>query len=210
MTFSQDLGAVTELLSGEFFQPFGRSSSHQLWSSAMVITPVIRGLFGLEADALHHILRVHPQLPAAWEAASLSNVAVGGAFFDVRFRKHHGRLLIDASSVEPQSLCLTVGPDCEAKTARTHHLELNLPAFEIDLPQTLPPAGSPTVFPKILTQSENGFEIEGLAGSVAELDVRFARPPSQISGATLDHEKLTVQFPAGEGYQRLKVRFTYN
>jgi hypothetical protein len=210
MTFSQDLGAVTELLSGEFFQPFGRSSSHQLWSSAMVITPAIRGLFGLEADALHHILRVHPQLPAAWETASLSNVAVGGTVFDVRFRKHHGKLLIDASSVEPQMLCLTAGQDCEAKMARTHHLELNLPAFEIDLPQTLPPVGSPTVFAKILTQSENGFQIEGLAGSVAEVDVRFARPPSQISGASLDHEKLTVRFPAGEGYQRVTVQFTYN
>ena len=38
-TSTQDLGAITELLSGAFFQPFGRSTSHQLWSSAMVITP---------------------------------------------------------------------------------------------------------------------------------------------------------------------------
>ncbi len=210
MTFSQDLGAVTELLSGEFFQPFGRSSSHQLWSSAMVLTPAIRGLFGLEADALHHILRVHPQLPATWETAALNNVAVGGTLFDIRFRKHQGKLLIDASSAEPQPLCLTAGADCEAKTARTHHLELNLPAFEIDLPQVLPSVGSPTVFAKIVAQSENGFEIEGLAGSVAELDVRFTRPPSQVSGAILDHEKLVVRFPAGEGYQRMAVRFTYN
>jgi hypothetical protein len=210
MTSSQDLGAVTELLSGEFFQPFGRSSSHQLWSSAMVLTPAIRGLFGLEADALHHMLRVHPQLPAAWETATLRNVAVGGTVFDLRFRKHHGKLLIDASSAEPQLLCLAAGVDCEATTARMHHLELNLPAFEIDLPQVLPPVGSPTVFAKIVAQSENGLEIEGVAGSVAELNVRFARPPSQISGAILDHEKLTVRFPAGEGYQRIAVRFTYN
>lgn len=28
--WTQDLGAVTELLSGEFFQPLGRSSSHQI------------------------------------------------------------------------------------------------------------------------------------------------------------------------------------
>lgn len=52
LTWAQDLGAVTELLSGQFFQPLGRSSSHQLWSSAMVITPLLRGLFGLSWDVL--------------------------------------------------------------------------------------------------------------------------------------------------------------
>jgi len=50
LTWSQDLGSVTELLSGRFFQPLGRSSAHQLWSSAMVISPVVRGLLGLTWD----------------------------------------------------------------------------------------------------------------------------------------------------------------
>jgi hypothetical protein len=210
MTFSQDLGAVTELLSGEFFQPFGRSSSHQLWSSAMVLTPAVRGLFGIEADALHHILRVRPQLPASWETAALRNVAVGAERFDIQFSKDHGKLVIDVSSSEPRQLCLTAGEDCSATTARTHRLELNLPAFEVDLPHTLPPAGSPTVSAKILARSEDGFEIEGLAGSVAELDVRFVRTPVQIAGAILAQGKLLVRFAPGDGYQRATVRFTYN
>ncbi|MGA3185521.1 MAG: glycogen debranching protein [Bryobacteraceae bacterium] len=210
MTFSQDLGAVTELLSGEFFQPFGRSSSHQLWSSAMVLTPAIRGLFGLDVDALHHILRVNPQLPASWEAANLKNVAVGAASFDIQFRKSEAKLRIDASSADPQPLCLTAGEDCVATTARIHHLELNLPIFEVDVPHALPPPGSPTVLPKILSTSENGFEIEGLANSVAELNVRFVRPPVQTVGATFDHGKLIVRFPAGEGYQRMTVQFMFN
>jgi hypothetical protein len=210
MTFSQDLGAVTELLSGEFFQPFGRSSSHQLWSSAMVLTPALRGLFGLEADSLRHILRVHPQLPAAWETAALSNVAVAAASFDIQFRKSKDKLLIDASSADPQPLCLTAGADCTPATSRTHHLELNLPAFEIDLPHALPPPGSPTSFAKILSKSETGFEIEGLAGSSVELDIRFVRPPIQVMGAALERGKLIVRFPVGEGYQRMAVRFAYN
>jgi hypothetical protein len=50
-TTTQDLGGVTELLSGAFFIPFGRSTSHQLWSSSMVITPALRGLFGIRIDA---------------------------------------------------------------------------------------------------------------------------------------------------------------
>jgi hypothetical protein len=210
MTFSQDLGAVTELLSGEFFQPFGRSSSHQLWSSAMVLIPALRGLFGIESDASHHILRVRPHLPATWEAASLKNVSVGGATFDLHFQKHGDKLAIEATSADPQPLCLTSGANCTPTTARTHRLEVKLPAFEIDLAQPLPPVGASTSFPKILSQSENGFEIEGLGGSVTEVNVRFTRTPSQLEGATLDHGRLTVRFPAGEGYQRTTVRFKYN
>ncbi|MES1260127.1 MAG: glycogen debranching protein, partial [Acidobacteriota bacterium] len=152
MTFTQDLGAVTELLSGEFFQPFGRSSSHQLWSSAMVLTPAIRGLFGLEADALHHTLRVRPQLPAAWQSAALHHVAVGGTDFDLTFRKENGTLAVEASSPEPQLLCLTGGAACVATSARTHRLELKLPAFAVNLPYVPPPAGSPSVSAKILAQ----------------------------------------------------------
>jgi glycogen debranching enzyme len=71
LTTAQDLGAVTELLSGDFFVPFGRSTSHQLWSSAMVVTPALRGMFGIDVDAQEHVVRVHPQLPADWNEASV-------------------------------------------------------------------------------------------------------------------------------------------
>ena len=50
LTWAQDLGAVTELLSGAYFVPFGRSSTHQLWSSAMVVTPVLRGSVRSECE----------------------------------------------------------------------------------------------------------------------------------------------------------------
>jgi hypothetical protein len=33
------VGYVTELLSGDFPSAFGRSSHHQVWSEAMVVTP---------------------------------------------------------------------------------------------------------------------------------------------------------------------------
>ena len=48
LTFQGALGYVTELLSGDFNAPFGRSSHHQVWSEAMVVTPLVRGLLGLE------------------------------------------------------------------------------------------------------------------------------------------------------------------
>jgi hypothetical protein len=209
MTFAQDLGAVTELLSGDFYQPFGRSSSHQLWSSAMVITPALRGLFGIEPDALRHIIRLHPQLPAAWETATLKSVALGDQLVDLSFGKNEGKLTVEATSKVPQLLCLTATTDCTPTTGLTHRLELNLPNFEVEVPHKLPEPGAPTAFPKILSQSARGFEIEGLGGTAAHLEVRFSRQPRQIQGASLDDRMLTVQFPPGEGYQRASVQFTW-
>ena len=79
LTRAQDLGAVTELLSGDFFVPFGRSTSHQLWSSAMVITPILRGLFGLSIDAQKKTITVDPHLPAGWDHAAVNNLPLGGS-----------------------------------------------------------------------------------------------------------------------------------
>ncbi|MGA3048888.1 MAG: hypothetical protein ABSD67_19805 [Terracidiphilus sp.] len=76
LTRAQDLGAVTELLSGDFFVPFGRSTSHQLWSSAMVITPTLRGLFGISIDAQTKTITVNPHLPAGWNGASVKHIRV--------------------------------------------------------------------------------------------------------------------------------------
>ena len=77
LTWAQDLGADTELLSGDFFVPFGRSTSHQLWSSAMVITPTLRGLFGIDIDAQTKTITVNPHLPANWDRAYIENLALG-------------------------------------------------------------------------------------------------------------------------------------
>ena len=80
LTRAQDIGAVTELLSGDFFVPFGRSTSHQLWSSAMVITPTLRGLFGISIDAQAKTITVNPHLPASWSHDGFSH---GGMFWSL-------------------------------------------------------------------------------------------------------------------------------
>jgi glycogen debranching enzyme len=87
LTRAQDLGAVTELLSGDYFVPFGRSTSHQLWSSAMVITPTLRGLFGIDIDAQKRTITVNPHLPAEWDHAEVRNVQIPGGPKSLYFAK---------------------------------------------------------------------------------------------------------------------------
>src|SRR5207248_6296695 len=94
LTFPGALGYVTELLSGDFATPFGRSSHHQVWSEAMVVTPVVRGLLGIETLEAGATLRVAPALPASWDRASASGVRAGGARDDVTIERASGRTIV--------------------------------------------------------------------------------------------------------------------
>ncbi|MCA1583460.1 MAG: amylo-alpha-1,6-glucosidase [Acidobacteria bacterium] len=83
LTESGALGYVTELLSGDFNAPFGRSSHHQVWSEAMVVSPLVRGLLGIEPLEGGRTLRIAPQLPPDWERAAARGVVSGGRRLDV-------------------------------------------------------------------------------------------------------------------------------
>ncbi|MFL6210745.1 MAG: amylo-alpha-1,6-glucosidase [Pyrinomonadaceae bacterium] len=87
-----DQGFVTELLSGDFNAPFGRSSHHQIWSEAMIITPLVRGLLGLSWQDGGRVLRFTPQLPAHWNEVEINNIAAGtsGRAYDLRLTRGRG------------------------------------------------------------------------------------------------------------------------
>jgi glycogen debranching enzyme len=89
---SNALGYVTELLSGDRQAPFGRSSHHQIWSEAMVVSPVVRGLLGLDwtrgRDGLTVSLR--PQLPADWDSMRVSDIPAGRRRLDATFERTTG------------------------------------------------------------------------------------------------------------------------
>ncbi len=94
LTFPGALGSVTELLSGDYDAPFGRSSHHQIWSQAMVVTPLLRGLFGIETRDQGHTLAFAPQLPPDWNEAHVGNVAAGEGRFDLAVERGRGRLAV--------------------------------------------------------------------------------------------------------------------
>ncbi len=217
LTWAQDLGSVTELLSGEFYQPLGRSSSHQMWSSAMVISPLLRGLFGLDWDALHHTLRLAPHLPADWDHASLHNLRLGDQLFDLDYRRENGHLNIRAHSATPASICLvqqnTPQKPCSAPPAREAVLTIALPAVEIAIPAKLPEQGSETHQLKVLEESLSErkavFRFAGAGGSRYDLPVRFNRAGVSVQGAEVGEGRLKLQFPNGTGYQTSTVTFTW-
>ena len=218
LTWEQDLGAVTEVLSGAFYQPFGMSTSHQSWSSAMVLTPALRGLFGLDWDALHRTLRLSPHLPAAWDSARLVNVRLGESRLEIEYRRAGKQLNVTVRSAGTEVLCVVRGDaprdrPCAATASTAHELSIDLPPVELDIPHGLPPAGSGTTGLKVTAESfapdRAVFEFEATAGSTAELPLRTHRNGVRVSGGEVVGERLVVRFPAGSGRQNVTVSFTW-
>jgi len=71
------LGHVTEVLSGDYYQPLSTSSPHQIWSAAMVVSPVLRGMLGLATNAKTNTLTFAPHLPADWNSVGIHSLQVG-------------------------------------------------------------------------------------------------------------------------------------
>jgi glycogen debranching enzyme len=205
LTWVQDPGAVTEVLSGRFYQPLGRSSTHQLWSSAMVLAPALRGLFGIEADAPHHALLIHPQLPANWDRVTLDNVRVGDTLFVVSMQRAGEHLEVLATSTMPTALCLraaaVLSEECREAAVTQHHLRLKLPPVEVGLiADTRSQFGDVTREARVTSEHREArsltIDIEAQAGSTVRFAVRSngtVRVSTQES--KLDGNQLVVSMP---------------
>ena len=80
-------GNTTEVLSGMSYSPLSTASPHQIWSAAMVISPLMRGLLGIEIDAARRRLTFAPHLPANWDHAYARNIPFGKGTIDLVLRR---------------------------------------------------------------------------------------------------------------------------
>jgi glycogen debranching enzyme len=97
------LGHVTEVLSGDYYQPLSTSSPHQIWSAAMVVSPILRGMLGLDVDAQTRAVTFTPHVPADWRSLSLDNLRVGASTIAFSYQRAPGLLTLEVKRI---------GPDC--------------------------------------------------------------------------------------------------
>ena len=217
-TTTQDLGAVTELLSGAFFQPFGRSTTHQLWSSAMVITPAMRGLFGVDVDALSRTITLQPHLPADWDNATLQRLHVGDSVSSLTYQRQDQSLVAKVTTNSGPQVRLKTSASNARTSADGLSIAFPLPPVEVSVPHGLPLPGARTAQMKVLAETASSrslaLELEAEAGSVVELKLRRNAPNLNLhaEGASItpaphrgDPDALTVNFPSGSGYQHQTV-----
>jgi len=178
LTWAQDLGADTELLSGDFFVPFGRSTSHQLWSSAMVITPTLRGLFGISIDAQAKTVTVNPHLPASWEHAAVNKLPLPGGEETLSFDRNGAVLEVSLSDNHHTGFRLhseLPGATSAELPNGSLGIRIALPPLEISTPFTSPLPGARTENPRILSETWSPasatFVFEGRAGSTATYEI---------------------------------------
>lgn len=118
------LGHVTEVLSGDYYQPLSTSSPHQIWSAAMVVSPFLTGMLGLESDAVTCHIRFAPHLPADWTHLKVNNFRVGEARFDLIYEK--------ASDSITLQVLQTGGESCQVEFAPAVGLRADVLGAELD------------------------------------------------------------------------------
>lgn len=215
LTWPQDPGDVTELLSGQFYQVLGRSTAHQLWSSAMVVSPILRGLFGLAWDEAAHTLSVTPHLPATWDHATIRRIPMGDRTLDLTFRREGRELLVQSSDA---SIHLTSA--APGAVVRDHFLRIPLPPVEAAITETLPAPGAETHQLKVLADDSTArslvLKLAAPGGTTQTLSLRenLALPhlvthDAQLSDPVNGLRTLTVPFPAGSGYVEKTVTLSW-
>jgi glycogen debranching enzyme len=217
LTFTGDLGNTTELLSGQFNQPLGRSTAHQLWSSAMVISPIVRGLFGLEWNVPSYTLTVTPHLPADWPTATIQSIPFGTAHLDLSFTREANQLVVTALQPPPHLHLASAAPGARVDGNK---LLIPLPPVEVAILHQQPEPGAETSQLKVLNEQDDPHRctltLEGRGGSTYTFLLRENAPNLHVQSTGADMGPLThglrtvsVTFPGDPTYKSKEVTFNW-
>jgi len=83
------------VISGRLYKPLDTAVPQQFFATSMVLTPLVRGLLGLDVDAPARRLTIAPHLPPDWDSVRVENVPVGGDRIDIAIRRGGGRISAD-------------------------------------------------------------------------------------------------------------------
>ena len=113
------LGHVAEVLSGDYYQPLSTNSPHQIWSAAMVVNPLLRGLLGIGSDALSHTLNFAPHVPADWRSFTVDNLRVGQAVVSVGYQKLPGAIDFQFKRTGAENCVVALSPALSLRSTVT-------------------------------------------------------------------------------------------
>lgn len=134
LTHSGLAGRTTEVLSGNYFEPLSTSSPHQIWSSAMVVSPILRGMFGLDARA-DGTVALSPHFPATWSSAGIDNIKAAGANLAIAYSRQGDLLTFKVENRGASAAKVTLSPAIAA-TATVVQSSLDGRAIKADVHST--------------------------------------------------------------------------
>jgi hypothetical protein len=193
----------------------------------MVITPAVRGLFGISINAQTKTITVNPHLPASWDHAEIRNLHVGDETVDLSFVQTNSEVLIREKASGVSALKLR-SDRAEAKSLPDDGMSIPRPTVEIGPFFQEPLPGARTQSMRVLNEEYADRKLtlllEGLAGTQAQIPF-FVHPlgtsvraagadlsaPGARSGpdASPAPQTATAHFPPGEGWQTITVTLTW-
>ncbi len=87
LTYTNALGFVPELLSGDFYAPMDTAVPHQLFSSAGILTPLVKGMLGFYPAVHEKMIQMEPHMPARWGSMSIRNLKAGNGSLDLQMTR---------------------------------------------------------------------------------------------------------------------------
>ena len=130
------LGHFTEVLSGDYYQSFATSSPHQIWSAAMVVIPILRGMFGLQTDVEKRQIKLAPHVPTDWTSFAIRNVRVGGTAVDFEYRKTADSVALEIKRTGTGECWVEFSPAFSPRT-QVVRVELNGRPLPVKLQQSI-------------------------------------------------------------------------
>ncbi len=113
-------GNTTEVLSGETYSPLSTATPHQIWSAAMIISPLLRGLFGLNVDNAAKTASLSPHLPADWSQAALRHVKIGTGYVDFLIHRTRDSYMLTVQNHGAGTFRLNFSPSYSPYTTVTN------------------------------------------------------------------------------------------
>ncbi len=202
-------GRATEVLSGRYYTPLATSSSHQIWSSAMIVSPLLRGMMGLSVDALNSTISFEPHTPPDWTDFSIQNVKVGTTSLSIAYHRTSDEITLAIQRHGDHDLHLHFLPafslraritdaQVNGRRAEIHAVEpenIVDQHFSFEVPIT---AGSTTV--RIRFRNDFGIAYPYVAPEMGDIssNIRFV---SQQWNATHDRLEMHIAGVNGAKYQ---------
>jgi glycogen debranching enzyme len=204
--FDESRGRNPEVISGRLYKPLDTAVPQQFFATSMVLTPLIRGLLGLDVDAPGGKLTLAPHLPADWDSVRVDHVPFGRTTIDIALRRSAGHVTADLTRTGPPtaaaidvvfSPALPLGASTSLPVERTpgdvhatiggslrERLRLDVPfsgGWSI-LPPSVPTRiGERSRAPRVLSERMSGGQyvasLEGLAGHTYRFRVRAPGKP---------------------------------
>jgi glycogen debranching enzyme len=94
-SFRWGLGANPEVFSGSSYEPLETAVPQQFFATSMLLTPLVKGLVGWDADAPAGRVTLAPHLPAGWDSVVIRRLPAGYGRYTVRLSRNDSSFSAD-------------------------------------------------------------------------------------------------------------------